>query len=378
LTDDFLIDHPLVLNGYIAGYKGYVELAKLAGQPPSVYGPYESEYNRLLQFRVTHLTTFPNSENSAAASYRGYYPTLITYYNFAYLTPELADYLRTNARSNDPNRDILAILQKYQELAPYWMMVHNGETQGEMTIQPYHQEHSLFQALARVAHASQSELIKYLDTPIVPVGDLYYIDNLVATLEAGSQNPTPIFADVPASHPYYREIETLYRAGFTAGCGTDPLRYCPDQTMNRAESAVFVVRGVHGTDFTPPQPTSARFADLPLDSWAAGWADALFADGYTAGCGTNPLVYCPWQGHTRAEGAVFYVRMLNGAAYQPPPAQGTFIDLPVSHWASRWAEAAYAAGLIPACGLDPLRFCPDGPLSRGLAAYMMVQAKGLE
>ncbi len=190
LTDTYLIDHPLILNAYISAYKGYFELAKLAGQTSSQYGPFESEYNRLLSFRVANLTTFPNSVNSAASSYRNYYTSLITYYNFAYMTPELADYLRTNARSSNPDKDILAILQKYQDIAPYWMQVHNGETQGESAIQPYQQTHSLFQGLALVKKAPKEELTKYLDTPIVPVGDLYYIDNLVATLEASGTLPT--------------------------------------------------------------------------------------------------------------------------------------------------------------------------------------------
>jgi hypothetical protein len=64
------------------------------------------------------------------------------------------------------------------------MVANNGETQGENALMPYQQTHSLFQALALIARAPRAELIKYLDTPIVPVGDLYYLDNLAATLEA--------------------------------------------------------------------------------------------------------------------------------------------------------------------------------------------------
>lgn len=202
LTDEFLANRPLVANAYIAAYQGYVELSKLAGRSLTVYQPFQTELNRLLVLRKTQLTTFPNSQNSVNSSYRSYYPSMITYYNFAYLTPELADYLRLNARSADPGRDILAILQKYQQLAPYWLQVHNGETQGESVIQPYQQTHSLFQALARVKKASRSELISYLDTPIVPVGDLYYIDNLAAILEAPADGTSPALpSPTPASIP---------------------------------------------------------------------------------------------------------------------------------------------------------------------------------
>jgi hypothetical protein len=187
----------------------------------------------------------------------------------------------------------------------------------------------------------------------------------------------PIFADVPHGHPYFADIEWLYRRGFTAGCAMNPLRYCPDATMNRAESAVFVERGVHGASYDPPMPSSQVFGDLPLDSWAARWVNGLWVDQYTAGCATNPLMYCPWQGHTRAEGTVLYLRMMHGPGYMPPePTQQRFVDVPLGTWYAKWVEAAYDVNLISACQSSPeLRFCPDDPLSRGLAAYMMFQAK---
>jgi hypothetical protein len=189
----------------------------------------------------------------------------------------------------------------------------------------------------------------------------------------------PAFSDVPYSHPYHDEIEALYRAGYTAGCGTDPLRYCPEATMNRAESAVFVARGIHSATYNPPAPATQVFADLALDSWAANWVNSLWVDQYTAGCGTSPLLYCPWQGHTRAEGCVFYLRMMNGATYDPPhPTQQMFSDVPLDAWYAKWVKAAYEAGLVPACQETPgLKFCPNDPLTRAVAARMMVRAKGL-
>ncbi len=55
------------------------------------------------------------------------------------------------------------------------------------------------------------------------------------------------------------------------------------------------------------------------------------------------------------------------------------MDASVDYWGTKWIEAAYNAGLIPACEMEPeLRFCPDDPLDRAMGAYMMVQAKGLE
>jgi parallel beta-helix repeat protein len=193
-----------------------------------------------------------------------------------------------------------------------------------------------------------------------------------------SGGPAPTFVDVPFSHWAHDEIEALYQAGYVAGCSTDPLMYCPDATMTRAESAVFIERGIHGAGYMPPDPTTEVFNDVPLWEWFAKWATGLWQDGYTAGCGTNPLIYCPLQEHTRTEGTVFFLRMLHGAGYVPPDPVGIFTDVEPGFWGAKWIEAAYNAELIPACQTEhELRFCPDAPLDRAMGAYMMVQAKGL-
>jgi hypothetical protein len=192
-----------------------------------------------------------------------------------------------------------------------------------------------------------------------------------------TRTPGPVFADVPPSHWAFAYIEALYNAGLVAGCSAEPRLYCPENILNRAEAAVFVERGIHDTSFFPAIPTSQAFADLPLDVWATKWATALLEDGYTAGCGTNPLIYCPWQGNTRAEASVFFLHMLHGKDYVPPqPSVSLFTDVPVDAWYAKWVHAAYSEGLLPACTADPLAFCPNDPLNRSWAAYMMVQAKG--
>jgi len=186
------------------------------------------------------------------------------------------------------------------------------------------------------------------------------------------------FVDVPFDHWAHDYIEVLYQEGYVAGCSVDPLMYCPDQIMTRAESAVFVERGVHGAEYLQVQPTEQIFTDVPLHEWFAKWATALWEDGYTEGCGTDPLMYCPLQEHTRAEGCVFFLRMMHGVDYVPPDPEGIFADVPLDWWGAKWVEAAYNAGIIPACETDPeLKFCPEDPLDRAMGATMMVQAKGL-
>jgi hypothetical protein len=186
------------------------------------------------------------------------------------------------------------------------------------------------------------------------------------------------FIDVQVDHPYYEFIEALYQAGYTQGCSTDPMMYCPEKTLNRAESAVFVERGIHNAAYDPPEPTQQIFRDVALDAWYADWTQGLWEDGFTAGCKTDPLSYCPDQENTRAEGAVFYLRMMYGADYEPPSSKGYFKDVDPAEWYAKWVDAAFQAGIAEPCATDPdFLYCPEEPLTREVAAYMMVQAKGL-
>jgi Immunoglobulin I-set domain/Right handed beta helix region/S-layer homology domain len=51
-----------------------------------------------------------------------------------------------------------------------------------------------------------------------------------------------IFTDVPASAFGAAWIEDLYTRGITGGCLTNPLRYCPTNTNNRQQMAVFITK----------------------------------------------------------------------------------------------------------------------------------------
>jgi hypothetical protein len=186
------------------------------------------------------------------------------------------------------------------------------------------------------------------------------------------------FKDVPYNHWAHDPIETLFQSGFVSGCATDPPLYCPERILNRAESSVFTLRGVYGAIEDPPypNPNSPTFSDVQPAFWGYGWIESLWQDGFTAGCNSDPLLYCPEDFHTRAEGSVFFLRIKHGPDYEPAPHQGLFSDVPSNAWYARWVEAAYNEGILPACQTDPLHFCPHDLLDRAWAAYMMVQAKG--
>ena len=71
------------------------------------------------------------------------------------------------------------------------------------------------------------------------------------------------------------------------------------------------------------------------------------------------------------------MRIMNGVDYQPPEPTGIFSDVPLDSWYAGWVEAAYHHNLLPECSTNPLEFCPEAPLDRAWAAYMMCIAKGI-
>jgi hypothetical protein len=191
------------------------------------------------------------------------------------------------------------------------------------------------------------------------------------------------FADVPFSHPYYNDIEILYANGFTAGCSTGPLKFCPDQPMNRAQAAVFMMRGNFGSSYAPPAGMAYQFKndDWSKGTWAQPWAEAMLGAGLTSGCSASPLKYCPWVQLPREQVVIFGLKLKYGNSYLPPPATGTiFADFTnKNYYATAWAEKAFADGLIQACGTSGGKpaFCPKVLVTRGLAAYVIVRARNL-
>ena len=121
---------------------------------------------------------------------------------------------------------------------------------------------------------------------------------------------TSVFSDVPTTYWAADWIVQLYHEGITTGCATDPLRYCPDSNVTRAEMAKFLLLAKHGSTYTPPAVgTSTGFTDVPTSYWAAAWIKQLAAEGITSGCGGG--LYCPDQPVTRAEMAKFLVITFN-------------------------------------------------------------------
>jgi hypothetical protein len=180
-----------------------------------------------------------------------------------------------------------------------------------------------------------------------------------------------LFNDVPFDYWARSFVETLAASGITAGCGNS--NFCPEAFITRAQMAVFLQRGMKGSDYVPPAASGNVFLDVGAGEFAANFIEQLFADGITAGCGNNN--YCPNAEVTRAQMAVFLLRAKYGAEYSPPAATGVFNDVDLGYWAAHWIEQLATEGITAGCGNG--NFCPEIPVTRAQMAVFLVRAFGL-
>lgn len=236
---------------------------------------------------------------------------------------------------------------------------------------------------------------------------------------------TPTFADVSQSDPDYRYIEALYREGITAGCATNPLRFCPNDPVTRAQLAVLIVKA-WGLPLSEA-PSTAIFADVPSNHFAFPYVQIMSRYHLTAGCAINPNLFCPNSLATpnqieiflkpiltftdvpryhmfyrsvelvsargimigygggifgvndamkRRHAAVVLARRFNLPL--ETPATPTFADVPASDSHYRHVEALYRAGITAGCAINPLKFCPDNQITRAQFMVMLTRALKLD
>jgi C1A family cysteine protease len=114
---------------------------------------------------------------------------------------------------------------------------------------------------------------------------------------------TPAFPDVPSGHWAYRHVEYAFAHGIVVGYWDG---YHPDETVNRAQMAVFVARAIAGGDgAVPPGPPTATFTDVSTAHWAYRYIeychDQSVVQGYWDG-------YRPEEVVNRAQMAVYVQR----------------------------------------------------------------------
>ncbi len=197
-----------------------------------------------------------------------------------------------------------------------------------------------------------------------------------AILRIPSVSTTATFEDVPDTYWAWSFVERLFFAGITSGCALNPLKYCPDTTVTRSQMAVFLLRGIHSSSYSPPVVgDSTGFSDVPTDHWAAAWIKQLAAEAITAGCGNGN--YCPETPVTRSQMAVFLLRSKYGSSYTPPVVGDNtgFSDVPTNHWAAAWIKQLAADGITGGCDIGV--YCPESPVTRAQMAVFLVRTFNL-
>jgi hypothetical protein len=172
---------------------------------------------------------------------------------------------------------------------------------------------------------------------------------------------------------FHDAIHALAANGITAGCGNG--NFCPNDSVTRAQMAVFLLKSKHGAGYAPPAASGDVFDDVPAAAFAAAWIEQLAAEGIAAGCGGGD--FCPNSSVTRAQMAVFLLKSLLGAGYAPPPASGTvFGDVPEGAFAASWIEDLEARGITSGCGGG--NYCPHNANTRGQMAVFLVTTFSLQ
>jgi hypothetical protein len=209
-----------------------------------------------------------------------------------------------------------------------------------------------------------------------------------------------IFSDVAASHPFCAWIHELYHHGVTSGCGSGPLRFCPDNAVTRGQLAVFldsvleqafqarsprqldasdnshvcavlasgrvVCWGFNGNDEAPPGPSVDTFQSVAT---GVGWTCGVRTDGAIAcwGSGTPPTPAGTFSSLSaggnhfcavRTDGKVMCSGYDGDGAAPPGPSADTYLSV-----SAGWTHTCGVNNdsKVVCWGADNLGQAPEGP-----------------
>jgi hypothetical protein len=113
------------------------------------------------------------------------------------------------------------------------------------------------------------------------------------------------------------------------------------------------------------------FTDVPPTSAFYRFIETLLHHGITGGC--SATAYCPLEGTTRQQMAVFALVAREGAGYVPPAcgATPTFADVPASSPYCRWVEELARRRVVSGCGNG--NYCPTSSVTREQMAVFVLR-----
>ena len=179
VTTDWFMQRPYEHNAWMVGYIGFLNLQEQAGmaaQDSALRTQVTSELNRLLglKWQIFSKDSYWDLEEFS------YKKKMDMARNFIWMVPELGAYFRQNILAS-----VQTAMNEYEYLAPYWFVSRYDADIGESGTAHLYNYHALFLTKAYILDEPYSELMKYLDVPAFERGDLFYLQNLIAAINAG-------------------------------------------------------------------------------------------------------------------------------------------------------------------------------------------------
>src|SRR3989344_5594735 len=206
ISESTFTQYPYRRNAYISGYIGFLYLQKLVynltpqqtctALPSSEQAICTQALNRLnalLTAKVNNFskdTPFTNIDSDHTRS-------LNIARNFLWMVPEYYAELQSRNLLTTHQNQVNQALTEYNFLGAYWLAPGFEAIVDEGAQQHLYDSPALFQAKAWVLDQKREELYKYLDAPVFARGDLYYLQNLVATIKASASGPEPSPSPTP-------------------------------------------------------------------------------------------------------------------------------------------------------------------------------------
>jgi hypothetical protein len=171
------------------------------------------------------------------------------------------------------------------------------------------------------------------------------------------------FADDDGSE-HEADIEKLVATGVTKGCSTEPMLYCPDDSITRGQIAAFVARALA----LPPSDVD-WFTDDDGTLFEPD-INAVMAAGIGFGCEADR--YCPDRPLLREEMATLLARAFGLVAsgvdwFEDTAGNPHLLDI----------DAIATAGVTLGCQTEPALYCPRDTVTRAQMASFFSRAMGL-
>src|SRR5262249_45778955 len=122
----------------------------------------------------------------------------------------------------------------------------------------------------------------------------------------------------------------------------------------------------------PTDGNDPMFGDVFPSNPFYDYIETIGRDGVSSGCGNGN--YCPSEGVTRAQMAVFILKSKYGSSYEPPAATGNvYLDVPRSAFAAAWIEELKREDITAGCGGG--KYCPAMIVTRAQMAVFLLRAE---